>query len=126
MSRKVALYRVHCISSDCYECQGSKDLRMESTFEEVSDEDYDLLREFILRQKSYTDRYVLIEPVALTEVRDNLDSILEKIKKEKKEAVLRQKKYNEANAKRQATLAKKRIERDKKKLEELKLRLGES
>lgn len=126
MSRKVALYSVHCINNDCYECGGSKDLRMESKFEEVSDEDYQLLIQFITRQKSYYNRYVLIEPVAVEEVRESLDSIIEKIKKEKKAEAIRRKKQDETNAKRQATLAEKRIERDKKRLEELKKRLGES
>lgn len=125
--KRIALLSVTGSVNDCYECNGNKELELICDFEEVSDEDYAIIRRAIERQQyGQTPRYIMIEPSSVEQVKEDLKSVLLKLKKEDKEYKERDRIRKEANAKRQATLKAKREEKERKKFEELRKKFEES
>ena len=124
--KKIVVIRVTG-GNDCYECGGCADLQTICDFEEVSDEDFRTIANFVNRQKYDSNpRYLIIEQFTVQEVKEDLRDFIKKSKEDEKVYNDLIKKKEEGQRKREETLRLKREEKEKKKFEELKKKFEES
>lgn len=124
--RKVALFKLvgrYHDYDDLEQCL----IPLTDSYEEISDEEYQILYKALSQypNQSYNDQYLMIEQKSVSKAKEDLKSVIEKLKQEAEKQVQYQIKYKQ----RQEELKKKRaanaIENKRKKLERLKKELGE-
>lgn len=126
--KTVAILKITSFGQDCYECGGSRDVQTLVKWEEISDEDYNLLAMFIAGQKyDSIERYMMIEQYDYKDVKQttSFQDILELARQREKTrlaAVQRSQKQAEERAEKAKIKAQ---ERKRKQLEKLKKELGE-
>lgn len=126
--KTIAILKITSFGQDCYECGGSREVQKIVNWEEISDEDYNLLAMFIASQKyDSVERYMMIEQYDYKDVKQttSFQDVLELAKQREKTRLAAAQRYQKQAEEKAAKDKIKAQERKRKQLEKLKKELGE-